>query len=143
MTPKYNILITYDGDGDFKFRIRKIGDVTITRTQPIYIYNATMDVINDMRQLKRMLVNTTIGAKPTGAYKISNYDEYLAVTSGSVRPEVKRVTEVTNEDISNILKGRSAGPIEEEPVKTEEQKEEKKTPAKTTKKRATKKTSKK
>lgn len=143
MTPKYNILITYDGDGDFKFRIRKIGDVTITRTQPIYIYNATMDVINDMRQLKRMLVNTTIGAKPTGAYKIYNYDEYLAVTSGSVRPEVKRVTEVTNEDISNILKGGSAGPIEEEPVKTEEQKEEKKTPAKTTKKRTTKKTSKK
>ena len=118
MTPKYNILITYDGDGDFKFRIRKIGDVTITRTQPIYIYNATMDVINDMRQLRK-----------TKPQLIDLYKN--------------RVTEVTNEDISNIIKGGSAGPIEEEPVKTEEQKEEKKTPAKTTKKRTTKKTSKK
>ena len=41
---KYNVMITYAGEGNFKFTLRKIGEVEITNTRPIYIYNADVEI---------------------------------------------------------------------------------------------------
>ena len=36
MNGKYNVLINYLGDGDFKFTVKKIGEVVISKTRPVY-----------------------------------------------------------------------------------------------------------
>lgn len=118
----YNILINYKGDGDFKFIIKRIGEVTITKQRPIYIYNATVEVINDLRTLRRLLLEVTIGAKPTGAYKVYDYNDYTDMPKAFVgrKPNLKNTEPMSNSDISAILKG---GSKVEEPI-IEETKEE-------------------
>lgn len=148
---KYNILITYAGDGEFKFNIGRIGEISISKQKPVYIYNVTADVINNLRPLKRLLLNVNIGAKPTGAYKIYDYDNYTAMPKAPIgqRPNLVNAEPVSNAEISSILKGGSQAPIEEfkedtkeaggEAVKEEDKKPEEpaKAPAKKTSKKKT------
>lgn len=123
MENKYNILITYAGDGDFKFIVKKIGEISISRQKPVYIYNVDAGVINDLRTLKRLLLNVSIGAKPTGAYKIYDFDDYTAMPRAVVgqRPNIASAEPISNSEISSILKGGSAAPVIEntEDVKDE------------------------
>ena len=67
MNSKYNVLVNYLGDGEFKFSVKRIGEVSISKERPVFIYNADVEVINSLRTLKRMLIDITIGGKPTGA----------------------------------------------------------------------------
>lgn len=153
MEGKYNVLLNYAGDGEFKFIVKRIGEVSITKQRPIFIYNVDASVINDLRTLRRLLLNVTIGAKPTGAYKVYNFDDFTSMPKAVVgqKPNVIKAEPVSNNEIASILKGGSQAPIEpikeeepkvEEPKKEEKPAEEKKT---TTKKKTTskKKTSKK
>ena len=66
----YNVLITYSGEGAFKFYLAGVGEVEITPWKPIFLYNASVKVINDLRMLKRSLVNIKINGSPEGAFKI-------------------------------------------------------------------------
>jgi hypothetical protein len=68
-----------------------------------------------------MLIEITIGGKPTGAYKIYNLDEYTnekntLLTSSTASVDKRGVTIVTNNDVSSILKSGSNGPIEVEEI---------------------------
>ena len=117
---KYNILITYAGDGEFKFNISRIGEVSISKQKPIYIYNVTAEVITNLRPLKRLLLLVTIGAKPTGAYKIYDYDNYTPMPKAIIGRRPNMVAEpVSNSEIASILRGGSEAPAIEEEVKEE------------------------
>lgn len=144
MEDKYNILITYSGDGDFKFMVRRIGEVIISRNKPVYIYNAPANVINELRILRRLLLNVIIGAKPAGAYKVYDYNDYTEMPRAiaGMRPNLAKAEPISNGEIASILKGgnKPAEPEKVEEPKKEEAKEEK---PKTTKKSTKKKTSKK
>lgn len=147
MEDRYNILITYSGDGDFRFMVKRIGEVSISKTRPVYIYNVTAGVINDLRTLKRLLLNVAIGAKPDGAFKVYDFNDYTAMPKAvpGQKPNLTHAEPISNSEISSILKGGNAAPIEEakeeakEEVKEETKKEEKPKSTKTTKKTTTKK----
>lgn len=164
MENKYNIMITYGGDGDFRFTVKRIGEITITKTKPVYIYNVDANVINNLRELRRLLLEITIGAKPDGAFKVYNFDDYADIR----RPMTNKIKEsdaLSNSDISSILKGAKepeiidvletveTDEIVEEPEETveeiieepvvEEPKEEVKKPSTTKKKSSKKKSNKK
>lgn len=135
---KYNVMITYAGEGSFKFTLRKIGEVEIMNTRPIYIYNADVDTINNLRALRSMLISIKIGAKPTGAFRIYNMDDYVSAKTVQVREHVAANYRepVSNAEISSILKAGSTP--EQEPVITV--KEDKVKPEKEVKKETTKRT---
>lgn len=106
MTNKYNVMVTYAGEGNFTFKLRKIGDVEISASKPVYIYNADVDTINNLRVLKRLLINIHIGAKPTGAFRVFNMDDYEIPQNVQIRQNTKVVKEpISNSEISNILSG--------------------------------------
>lgn len=116
MNSKYNVLINYKGEGEFKFIVKKIGEVSITKDKPVYIYNADVDMINNLRQLRRMLIEITIGAKPTGAFKILNTEDYekkVTFVKANIPNLDRRGTEaVSNNEVKSILSSGSNGPIE-------------------------------
>lgn len=117
MNNKYNILITYSGDDEFRFMIKRIGEVSITRTRPVYIYNADVDTINNLRLLRRMLIEIKIGAKPEGAYKIYNLDDYNRkekVLHRDINLAKPSEDILSNAEVKSILKNH--GPIVEETV---------------------------
>lgn len=147
MNSKYNVLINYLGDGEFKFTIKKIGEIGITKDRPVYIYNADIETINNLRTLRRMLIEITIGGKPAGAYKIYNLDDYNKekdmLYDRRIIVDRRGTGVVSNNEINSILSSGTNGPIVEDvaPVKTEEVKTT--STKKTTKKSTSKKTSKK
>lgn len=145
MNNKYNVMVTYSGEGTFTFSLRKIGTVEITATRPIYIYNADVDTINNLRILKRMLINIAIGAKPTGAFRIFNMDDYETPQNVQIRGHVAANYRepISNNEIASILKGGSTPEVvtTDKPKKDETKSESK--PKKTTAKPAAKKTTKK
>ena len=159
MENKYNVLINYLGEGEFKFIVKKIGEVSITRHRPVYIYNADVDTINNLRTLRRLLIEITIGAKPSGAYKIYNLDEINRekdrLFDNRVSADRRGYESVSNNEVKSILSSGTNGPIMEETVevkepvkeeiKTEEPKKEvkKTTTKKSTTKKSTKKSTKK
>ena len=147
MNNKYNVMITYAGEGTFKFNLRKIGEVEISMTRPVYIYNADVDTINNLRALKRMLININIGVKPTGAYRIFNMDDYETPKNVQIRSHVAENYRepVSNAEISSILKGGSTVAVTEETSNKEKPKKENKKDEtkKETKPKRTRKTSKK
>ena len=116
MNSKYNVLVNYLGDGEFKFSVKRIGEVSISKERPVFIYNADVEVINSLRTLKRMLIDITIGGKPTGAYKVFNLDDFNKerdmYNDRRVVMDRRGVETVSNNDISSILKSGSNGPIE-------------------------------
>lgn len=140
---KYNVMITYAGEGSFKFTLRKIGEVEIMNTRPIYIYNADVDTINNLRALRGMLISIKIGAKPTGAFRIYNMDDYVSAKTVQVREHVAANYKepVSNAEISSILKAGSTP--EQELVTTKEDKVPAKKTADKAKKETAKKTTKK
>ena len=133
MTNKYNVLVNYLGDSESKIVVKKKGDVSISHSRPVYFYNMDSDMINDLRVLRRMLIEIKIGAKPDGAYKIYNLDDYNRekerLNDTRVEYDRRGHEAVSNDEVSNILKSGTSGPIEE--------------PNKATRKRTTKKTTKK
>ena len=144
MNSKYNVLINYLGDGEFKFSIKKVGEVSISKSKPVYIYNADVETINNLRTLRRMLIEIVIGGKPTGAYKIYNLDEINKENDRlhDTRVEMDRrghAVVVSNSEISSILSSGTSGPIVEEPVATQKTVAKKTTAKKTTTKKSTKK----
>lgn len=115
MNSKYNVLINYKGEGEFKFIIKKVGEVSITRDKSVYLYNADVETINNLRQLRRMLIEITIGAKPAGAYKILNLEDYekdVTVTRNSKFMRSNPTETVSNNEVKSILSSGSNGPIE-------------------------------
>lgn len=145
----YNVLIKYLGEGEFKFAVKKIGEVSISKDKPVYIYNADVDVINGLRTLRRMLIEITIGAKPNGAFKVYNLEEIdkrnETLKDSRVVADRRGYEAVSGDEVKNILSSGTNGPIIEETPKkeVEQEKETKKTSKKTTKKKSTKKSSKK
>ena len=128
MQEKYNVFIRYSGDDEFKFVVKKIGEVNISKNKPVYIYNADLDVIESLRLLRKMRIEITIGAKPTGAFKVYNLEDYDRKTD---RLADKRFVmdrrgyePVSNDEVSNILSSANNGPIEIEEPKVEEPKVE-------------------
>ena len=63
-----------------------------------------------------MLIEITIGGKPTGAYKIFNLDDFNRerdmYNDRRIVMDRRGVETVSNNDISSILKSGSNGPIE-------------------------------
>lgn len=107
----YNVLITYSGEGAFKFYISGIGEVEITSWRPIFLYNASVQVINDLRLLKRSLISIKINGSPDGAYKV--FDLL------NIRSKVDRKSEVVSqepnlEEIKNELRNEIKEDIRKE-----------------------------
>lgn len=112
----YNVMVFYEGEGSTNIYIPGNGDTTITNGKPIYIKNATMNVIEALRTFRKMKINIQIGAKATHAFRTID----LGAQPTVVRPQQVQVTkeQVTNADITSILSAATSGPIVVDKPKT-------------------------
>ena len=121
----YNVLITYSGEGAFKFYIAGIGEVEITSRKPIFLYNANVQVINNLRLLRRSLISIKINGSPEGAYKIFD----LANIKGKVDRNANSVSQKPNieeikQELRNEIKEDVKKEVEEELRKEAEERKE-------------------
>lgn len=106
----YNVMVSYDGEGSTNIYIPGLGDTNIIHGRPIYLKNASFNVIEALRQFRKMQINIQIGAKGLGAFRTIDLQ---ASTKQAVRQltPAKEIDNVSESDIKNILSAASNGPI--------------------------------
>lgn len=110
-----NVMVFYEGEGSTNIYIPGNGDTQITYGRPIYVKNANFNVIEALRQFRKMGINIKIGAGPQGAFR--TIDLGLSATVVRPQPVQPRQEVVTNADISSVLSSGTKGPIALEPKK--------------------------
>lgn len=114
----YNVMVYYEGEGSTNIFIPGVGDTSITNGRPLYLKNASFNVVEALRQFRMMMVTIKINAKQEGAFRIIDLLNTVNNTIINSRPREEKITE---SDISNVLSSGTSGPIPTiEPLKTEE-----------------------
>lgn len=66
----YNVMVYYNGEGYINLYIPGLGDTNIYNGKPLYLKNASFNVIEALRQYRTMSIKIEINAKQQGAYRI-------------------------------------------------------------------------
>lgn len=106
----YNVMVIYEGEGSTNIFIPGVGDTTITYGRPLYIKNASFNVIEALRQFRKMQVNIKINANQLGAFRVIDLGEVTPVRK-VLQSNLPKEENVTTSDINSILKSGSNGPI--------------------------------
>lgn len=105
----YNVMIYYKGEGSTNIYIPGLGDTNITYGRPIYLKNASFNVIEALRQFRTMQIDIKINVDGLGAFRtvdLSSNKEPIQ----RLKP-VNEINTVSNDDIKSILSSASNGPI--------------------------------
>ena len=64
----YNARLTFKGEGNFTFTLPNYGDLTIYEGRDIYVKGLTTNGVEALRQLRPLLLDHKLNAKPDGCY---------------------------------------------------------------------------
>ena len=118
MNNLYNVKISFKGDNNFTFTLPGYGELTVYNGKDIYVKGLSVKGVELLRQLRPLLLEHTLNAKPDGCYRVvdltsvnnSPINMFLQ-TSVKSEPTVKSVADLK----SDLIK--TTGPIvEEEPI---------------------------
>lgn len=108
----YNARLTFKGEGNFTFTLPNYGDLTIYEGRDIYVKGLTTNGVEALRQLRPLLLDHKLNAKPDGCYKVID----LTMSKQSVR-QFERVYKEPIKSVADMKRELVKGPIiEEEPV---------------------------
>lgn len=107
----YNVMINYKGEGSTNIYIPGLGDTNIVYGRPIYLKNASFNVIEALRQFRVMKIDIQINAKQDGAFRIIDLE--VNKTPYAKLKETHQLVkeEVTESDIASVFKAGTSGPI--------------------------------
>ena len=108
----YNAKLTFKGEGNFTFTLPGYGDLTIYAGKDIYVKGLTVNGVEALRQLRPLLLEHKLNAKPDGCYKVID----LAYSKQPTR-QFQRAYKEPVKSVAEMKKELVKGPIvEEEPV---------------------------
>lgn len=108
----YNAKLTFKGEGNFTFTLPGYGDLTIYAGKDIYVKGLTVNGVEALRQLRPLLLEHKLNAKPDGCYKVID----LAYSKQPAR-QFQRAYKEPVKSVAEMKKELVKGPIvEEEPV---------------------------
>ena len=118
----YNAQITFKGDGNFTFTLPNYGELTIYAGRDIYLKGLTVGAVETLRQLRPLLLEHQLNAKPDGCYKVI---DLTINTPTKMVKQVLNTPRATVSTLADLKRGliKTPGPIVEEP-KVEEPKVE-------------------
>ena len=108
----YNAKLTFKGEGNFTFTLPNYGDLTIYEGKDIYVKGLTVNGVEALRQLRPLLLEHKLNAKPDGCYKVidlSRAKQPIQQFERAYKEPVKSVADMKKE----LVKGPI---VEEEPV---------------------------
>ena len=118
MSNTYNAKLSFKGEGNFSFTLPGYGELTIYSGKDIYVKGLTVNGVEALRQLRPLLLDHQLNAKPDGCYKVLDLTNYtnkpVQTFERAYKEPVKSVADLKAELI------KSNGPIvEDEPIKEE------------------------
>lgn len=124
MESLYNAKLTFNGEGNFTFTLPGYGDLTIYEGKDIYVKGLTVSGVEALRQLRPLLLEHKLNAKPDGCYKVIDLvhtKQPIKQFERAYNEPVKSVADMKKELIKGPIVEEK--PVEEKPV--EENQEEK------------------
>ena len=108
----YSARLIFKGEGSFTFTLPKYGDLTIYEGKDIYIKGLTVSGVEALRQLRPLLLEHKLNAKPDGCYKVID----LTYTKQPIK-QFERAYKEPVKSVADMKKELVKGSIvEEEPV---------------------------
>lgn len=74
----YNVKLSFKGEGNFTFTLPKYGELTIYAGRDIYIKGLSVAGVEALRQLRPLLLEHQLNAKPDGCYKVIDLETIVA-----------------------------------------------------------------
>lgn len=105
----YNIMVYYNGEGTTNIFIPGVGDTVIGNGRPIYLKNASFNVLEAIRTFRSMGIDLKINVDSLGAFRTIDLQE--SRNPVNVLKETRPVEKVDADDIQSVLKAGSQGPI--------------------------------
>ena len=108
----YNARLTFNGEGSFTFTLPKYGDLTIYQGRDIYVKGLTTNGVEALRQLRPLLLDHKLNAKPEGCFKVIDLGNGNQVLAQQVTAKKEQV-----QSVADMKKELAKGPIvENEPL---------------------------
>lgn len=122
MASSYNAKLSFKGDGNFTFTLPRYGELTIYAGRDIYIKGLDVNGVELLRQLRPLMLEHQLNAKPDGCYKVIEINGFKEEKKVPFERAYKEPAPQTVADLKASLI-KSNGPIIEEPTDIKGEKE--------------------
>lgn len=112
----YNAKLSFKGEGNFTFTLPTYGELTVYAGKDIYVKGLNVTGVETLRQLRPLLLDHQLNAKPDGCYKVIDLTES---TQPKLIKQILNTPKATVSTVADLKKDliKTTGPIiEEEPV---------------------------
>ena len=111
----YNAKLSFKGEGNFTFTLPTYGELTVYAGKDIYVKGLNVTGVETLRQLRPLLLDHQLNAKPDGCYKVIDLTES---TQPKLIKQILNTPKATVSTVADLKKDliKTTGPIIEEPV---------------------------
>lgn len=112
----YNAKLSFKGEGNFTFTLPTYGELTVYAGKDIYVKGLNVTGVETLRQLRPLLLDHQLNAKPDGCYRVIDLTEN---TQPKLVKQILNTPKATVSTVADLKKDliKTTGPIiEEEPV---------------------------
>lgn len=118
----YNAKVSFKGEGNFTFTLPKYGELTVYNGRDIYIKGLNVNAVELLRQLRPLLLDHQLNAKPDGCYKV------LDLTADTTAKSIQNIVNKPKAEVKSVadLKAdlvKTTGPIVEDTIEEEKEPE--------------------
>lgn len=112
----YNAKVSFKGEGSFDFTLPNYGEVKIYAGKDLYVKGLTQQGVEALRELRPLLLEHKLNAKPDGCYKVIDLEIHKPFEVQS-RMEYNYRPVQNNATIADLKSELKSGPISEEELK--------------------------
>ena len=113
MTNTYNAKLSFVGEGSFSFVLPDYGELTIYPNKDIYVKGLSVNGVEALRQLRPLLLNHQLNAKPDGCYKVIDLTKYSNKITGTFERAYKEPVKSVADLKSELVRTTGPIPVEE------------------------------
>ena len=125
MSNKFNVRLSFKGEGDLTFQLPIIGEITIWAGRDIFLVGATTEIVETLRQYRSMKLEHKLNADSKGCYKVIEVDNIDRIPYGAYRPVAVPKAENISDLKKTLIRSNDFIPVEEAGKPTAEELEAK------------------
>ena len=121
MSNKFNVRLSFKGEGDLTFQLPIIGEVTIWAGRDIFLVGATTEIVETLRQYRSMKLEHKLNADSKGCYKVIEVDNIDRIPYGLYRPVAVPKAENISDLKKTLIRSNDFIPVDEAGKSTAEE----------------------
>jgi hypothetical protein len=113
MSSKFNVRLSFKGDGDLTFQLPIVGEITIWAGRDIFLKGATAEIVETLRQYRSMKLEHKLNADAKGCYRVIEVDNIERIPYGLYRSVAVPKAENISDLKKTLIRNNDFIPVEE------------------------------